>query len=75
MKPKGRMNLNDLDKKFTSQPNLTFVIPQDPLILGIPIVEGKNTRVYEIHCETIQQAKSWSECICRHVQLNDDNDD
>ena len=56
-------------------PGFSLQKSSDPLIIGIPVREKGTSRVYEITCETEQQATVWAQCIFRHIQLNDDNDD
>lgn len=75
VKPKGKFNLNDVDKAVEMKSSATLISSTDPLVIEIPVKDTFGTRVYEIHCENEVLAKSWSEIIFRHIQLNDDNDD
>lgn len=67
--------MDDIDLKAVDTPGFSLISAADPLIIAIPISENRSTRVYEIHCETTDQAVAWSESIARHIEMNDDNDD
>lgn len=74
-KTKGTIKLDDIDLKATAAADFSLLSPTDPLIIAIPIAEDRKSRIYEIHCETEDQAHSWSQSIMRHIEMNEDNDD